>query len=133
MLFSFYRLISYRYNYYMEDDIRWKQRFQNYKKALAILKNAKELAASRELSDLEKQGVIQGFEFTFELAWNDMAYGLTERARCFYLQPINKPGFESPYRQGGENSIFQRVIGAIPVKISGFIPLSEKPDTPCML
>jgi len=28
------------------------------------MKNAVELAASRELTDLEKQGMIQGFEFT---------------------------------------------------------------------
>jgi len=62
----------------MNDDIRWKQRFQNYKKALITLKNAVELAASRELTDLEKQGMIQGFEFTFEMAWNVMKDYLEE-------------------------------------------------------
>jgi nucleotidyltransferase substrate binding protein (TIGR01987 family) len=63
----------------MDNDIRWKQRFQNYQKALATMKNAVELANSRELSDLEKQGVIQGFEFTFELAWNVMKDYLEEQ------------------------------------------------------
>jgi len=62
-----------------DEDIRWKQRFHNYKKALATLKSAVELAASRELSDLEKQGMIQGFEFTFELAWNVMKDYLEEQ------------------------------------------------------
>jgi nucleotidyltransferase substrate binding protein (TIGR01987 family) len=62
-----------------EEDIRWKQRFQNYKKALVILRNAVKLAADRELSDLEKQGVIHGFEFTFELAWNVMKDYLEEQ------------------------------------------------------
>lgn len=63
----------------MNEDIRWKQRFQNYKKALATMKSAVELATSRELSDLEKQGLIQGFEFTFELAWNVMKDFLEEQ------------------------------------------------------
>jgi len=62
----------------MDKDIRWKQRFQSYKNALATLKSAVELATSRELSDLEKQGMIQGFEFTFELAWNVMKDYLEE-------------------------------------------------------
>ena len=62
----------------MDEDLRWKQRFQNYKLALATVKSAVELAASRELSDLEKQGMIQGFEFTFEMAWNVMKDYLEE-------------------------------------------------------
>ena len=51
-------------------DIRWQQRFSNYKKALLQLQNAVELNGQRALSNLEKQGVIQAFEFTHELAWN---------------------------------------------------------------
>ena len=63
----------------MDEDIRWKQRFQNYQKALVTIKNAVELAATRELTDLEKQGMIQGFEFTFEMAWNVMKDYLEEQ------------------------------------------------------
>lgn len=51
-------------------DIRWKQRFKNFELALAQLENAVLLAQTRALSDLEKQGLIQAFEFTHELAWN---------------------------------------------------------------
>jgi len=54
----------------MTNDIRWIQRFNNFKKALKILLEAIELATERELSNLEKQGLIQAFEYTFELAWN---------------------------------------------------------------
>lgn len=51
-------------------DIRWQQRFSNYKKAVQQLQSAVELRNQRALSNLEKQGVIQAFEFTHELAWN---------------------------------------------------------------
>ena len=54
----------------MTQDIRWKQRFSNYRKAFQNLVDAVELAHSRELSNLEQQGLIQSFEFTHELAWN---------------------------------------------------------------
>jgi len=51
-------------------DIRWQQRFSNFQKAKASLRSAVALSKERELSVLEKQGLIQGFEFTYELAWN---------------------------------------------------------------
>lgn len=51
-------------------DIRWQQRFSNYKKAVQQLQSAVELRNQRALSNLEKQGVIQAFEFAHELAWN---------------------------------------------------------------
>ena len=63
----------------MNEDIRWKQCFQNYKKALTAMNNAVELASSRKLSELEKQGLIKGFELTFELAWNVMKDYLEEQ------------------------------------------------------
>jgi nucleotidyltransferase substrate binding protein (TIGR01987 family) len=54
----------------MEKDIRWIQRFNNYQKALMNLSEAVDLASERELSKLEKQGLIQAFEIVYELSWN---------------------------------------------------------------
>ena len=50
-------------------DIRWKQRFNSYGNAFHELEENMNLAKRRELSKLEKQGVIQVFEYTHELAW----------------------------------------------------------------
>ena len=54
----------------MSLDIRWRQRFDNYQRALQTLSRAVALSAERPLSELEQQGLIQVFEFTHELAWN---------------------------------------------------------------
>jgi nucleotidyltransferase substrate binding protein (TIGR01987 family) len=51
-------------------DIRWIQRLDNFSSALSQLKAAIQIQQNRELTDLEKQGLIQAFEFTHELAWN---------------------------------------------------------------
>ena len=53
-------------------DIRWIQRFNNFKKAFSQLNNAIELAKQRKLSELEQQGLIQTFEYTHELAWKTL-------------------------------------------------------------
>lgn len=53
----------------MEEDIRWKQRFENYLRALGQLQKFIEKG---NLNEFEAQGLIQAFEFTHELAWNVM-------------------------------------------------------------
>jgi len=53
-------------------DARWRQRFENFKKAFAQLSKGAATAQERELNELERQGLIQAFEFTHELAWNTL-------------------------------------------------------------
>jgi len=55
----------------MDDDIRWKQRFTNFKKAFLQLKQAVE-TYDDNAEDIIKEGIIQRFEFTHELAWKVM-------------------------------------------------------------
>lgn len=58
-------------------DIRWKQRLQNFSKALALLNEAAEIVSSsltyeNDVTYLMNEGLIQRFEYTHELAWNVM-------------------------------------------------------------
>lgn len=58
-------------------DIRWMQRFDNYRKALRLLGQAVVIVSQRvnedeAVEDLLKEGLIQRFEYTHELAWKVM-------------------------------------------------------------
>ena len=52
-------------------EIRWRYRFANFSRAFSLLREALENGADA-LSDLEREGVVQRFEYTFELAWNTL-------------------------------------------------------------
>lgn len=54
----------------MSEDIRWHQRLSNFNLALNELSEAVTLNEERPLSKLEEQGLIQAFEYNYELAWN---------------------------------------------------------------
>ena len=49
-------------------DIRWQQRFNNFERAFLLLREAMDNDLE-SLSQLEKEGIIQRFEYTFELVW----------------------------------------------------------------
>lgn len=52
-----------------KNDIRWQQRFSNYQKALAQMK---EFFEQPQLNRREEQGLVKAFEYTYELAWNTL-------------------------------------------------------------
>ncbi|MBI9073439.1 MAG: nucleotidyltransferase substrate binding protein [Melioribacteraceae bacterium] len=49
--------------------IRWQQRYQNFSRSLRLLDEAVEI---EKPSDVEKGGIVQFFEVTFELAWKTL-------------------------------------------------------------
>ena len=87
-------------------DIRWRQRFQSFRKAFSQLSKAAAIAEERELSELEQQGLIQAFEFTHELAWQTLKdflqahgttknlYGSKDATREAFAQGLNDDGEE---------------------------------------
>lgn len=50
-------------------DIRWEHRFTNFRKALNQLGK---FIDKGDLSELERQGLVKAFEYTYELAWNTL-------------------------------------------------------------
>ena len=60
-----------------QQDIRWQQRFSNYRKALRKLAAAVEIVTEEshmghDIDELLQEGLIQRFEYTHEMAWKVM-------------------------------------------------------------
>jgi len=84
-----------------DPDIRWRQRLQSFRKAFKRLSEAVQLTEERELSELEQQGLIQAFELTHELAWNDFleSRGTTE---MYGSRDATRQAFAKELIQNGE-------------------------------
>lgn len=85
-------------------DVRWLQRFQNFKRAFHQLASAAKLAEQRPLSELEQQGLIQAFEFTHELAWNVLKDYLEEQGLTGIIGSKNatREAFKNGLLENGE-------------------------------
>jgi nucleotidyltransferase substrate binding protein (TIGR01987 family) len=82
-------------------EIRWKQRFQNFEKAFSHLDEA--VQKVKELSVLEKEGLIQRFEYTFELAWKTLKdYLESENVEAKFPREVIKKGFQYEILLNGE-------------------------------
>lgn len=77
------------------NDIRWKQRFQNFAKAFLRLKEAIEIESPNEL---ERNGLVQRFEFTVELCWNTLKDYLEDEG--FKFKPTPKETIRQAFRCG---------------------------------
>jgi len=80
-------------------DIRWIQRLENLEKANALVQEVVINNPANTLSELEKQGLIQRFEFTFELVWKTLQDYLV------YLGYEFQSGPNSTLKTAFENSL----------------------------
>jgi nucleotidyltransferase substrate binding protein (TIGR01987 family) len=76
-------------------DIRWKQRFQNFEKAINLLETALQ---TKEPDLLQKAGIIQFFEMTYELAWNCLKDYLEDQGFIDVKSP--RSAFKKAYEVG---------------------------------
>lgn len=84
-----------------DKSIRWKQRFQNFEKAFLQLESA--IIKLKSLSDLEKEGLIQRFEYTFELAWKTLKdYLESQNVDAKFPREVIKKGFQYEIIEDGE-------------------------------
>ena len=85
-----------------KQDVRWKQRFQNYEKSLHHLEDALKI---KKPDIIQRAGMIQFFEMTFELAWDTLKDYLEEQGFNEIKSPraAIKKGFEIDLITDGES------------------------------
>ena len=76
-------------------DIRWHQRFNNFDKAFRQLER---FVAEKELNEMEEQGLIKAFEYTYELGWKTLQDLLKEKGYSNILGP--RPVIEQSFQDG---------------------------------
>jgi nucleotidyltransferase substrate binding protein (TIGR01987 family) len=78
-----------------KDDVRWHQRFINFNKAFNQLER---FIAEKELNEMEEQGLIKAFEYTYELSWKTLQDLLAEKGYQGIIGP--RPVIEQSFQDG---------------------------------
>lgn len=84
----------------MNKQVRWKQRFANLGRAYAQLQKGLEI---NQPNEIERQGIIQSFEFTFELAWKTLKDYLESRGtQVSFPRDVIKQAFQHEILKDGD-------------------------------
>jgi nucleotidyltransferase substrate binding protein (TIGR01987 family) len=78
-----------------ESDIRWQQRFINFNKAFSQLDR---FMQEKSLNEMEEQGLIKAFEYTYELSWKTLQDLLKDKGYTDVVGP--KPVIEQSFQDG---------------------------------
>lgn len=84
----------------LNENIRWKQRFNNFSKAYKLLNSVFKERKIEELSILEQEGVIQRFEYTYELAWKTLKDYLEYNGNLNNIDITARNVFKEAYSAG---------------------------------
>lgn len=76
-------------------DVRWHQRFINFNKAFGQLER---FMKKEKLNEMEAQGLIKAFEYTYELSWKTLQDLLKEKGYSDIVGP--KPVIEQSFQDG---------------------------------
>ena len=89
------------------EEIRWQQRFSNYRKALECLEDFLEPPA---LNECEQQGLIKAFENTYELAWNTLRDLLRSQGYTSLLMLQDRNLTSHAYNRATADAIAAQII-----------------------
>jgi len=78
-----------------DSDIRWQQRFINFNKAFSQLDR---FMQEKSLNEMEEQGLIKAFEYTYELSWKTLQDLLKDKGYTNVVGP--KPVIEQSFQDG---------------------------------
>jgi len=78
-----------------DSDIRWQQRFINFNKVFSQLDR---FMQEKSLNEMEEQGLIKAFEYTYELSWKTLQDLLKDKGYTNVVGP--KPVIEQSFQDG---------------------------------
>ena len=85
-----------------DKDIRWQQRFSNFNKAFSQLER---FIAKKKLNEMEEQGLIKAFEYTYELSWKTLQDLLKDKGYSNIAgpRPVIEQSFQDAYIINGNS------------------------------